>query len=133
MSVDNHNITIIATDGSDLKPTEAVSLVSLAGERYDFIISADKEVKNYWIRFKGLLDCRPKGAFQVALLHYEGASTDYPQEKVTYETAGRSGLVSVSFELNEKKKTFIFLCFMRTIFKSKPLLICTKFCPIKQY
>lgn len=97
MSIDNHNITVIATDGEYVQPREAESLVSLAGERYDFILNAKSEVKNYWIRFKGKLDCWHKRAHQVAVLHYEGAPNNDPEGNVTYETAGREGIVSLKF------------------------------------
>lgn len=35
----------------------ATSLVTYAGERYDFLLKADSEIDNYWIRFRGLMDC----------------------------------------------------------------------------
>lgn len=35
----------------------ATSLVTYAGERYDFVIEANNEIDNYWIRFRGLMDC----------------------------------------------------------------------------
>lgn len=35
----------------------ATSLVTYAGERYDFILEANNEIDNYWIRFRGLMDC----------------------------------------------------------------------------
>lgn len=100
MSVDNHNLTIIATDGENVEPIEAESLISLAGERFDFVLDANQEVKNYWIRFKGIQDCGPKQAYQVAILNYLGANEDQdPEGVVTYETAGRSGVVSSTFYL----------------------------------
>lgn len=35
----------------------ATSLVTYAGERYDFILEANNEIDNYWIRYRGLMDC----------------------------------------------------------------------------
>ena len=96
MSIDEHNITVISSDGEDLQPVETVSLVSLAGERFDFVVEANNEkIDNYWIRFKGLLDCKFKEAYQTAILHYDGADIDKePDGIVTYKTANRTGLVS---------------------------------------
>ncbi|KAK6186504.1 hypothetical protein SNE40_008533 [Patella caerulea] len=50
ISIDEHNLTIIASDGYDLKPKTVESLVINPGERYDFIITTDKPVGNYWVR-----------------------------------------------------------------------------------
>ncbi|GAB6033503.1 hypothetical protein CHUAL_013382 [Chamberlinius hualienensis] len=53
VTVDNHPLTIIATDGNSVKPETYDSLVIYPGERYDFVINANQTVGNYWIRFKG--------------------------------------------------------------------------------
>nr|XP_023019016.1 laccase-1-like [Leptinotarsa decemlineata] len=97
MSFDNHTIKVISTDGSDVVPVEATSLVTYAGERFDFILDADQEKGLYWIRFKGLMDCdeRFTKAFQVAVLQYDGLNAtieDYPEDIVTYENAHRNGI-----------------------------------------
>ena len=75
----------------------ADSLVTYAGERFDFVLNANKSVGNYWIRFRGLMDCdeRFTSAHQVAILHYDGASEfDEPLGEVSYKAAYRQGLVS---------------------------------------
>lgn len=76
----------------------AVSLVTYAGERFDFIIEANQEIENYWIRFRGLMDCdeRFTKAKQVAVLHYEGAMEVEPNGDPTWEENHRDGLVSAS-------------------------------------
>lgn len=35
----------------------ATSLVTYAGERYDFILEANNQIDNYWIKYRGLMDC----------------------------------------------------------------------------
>ncbi|ESO89918.1 hypothetical protein LOTGIDRAFT_124140, partial [Lottia gigantea] len=50
ISIDNHNITIIASDGYDIEPFTAESLIINPGERYDFYITADQPTNNYWVR-----------------------------------------------------------------------------------
>nr|BAJ06131.1 laccase 1 isoform S [Nephotettix cincticeps] len=86
MYIDKHNVTYISSDGYDFDPVVADSLVSYAGERWDFVLNANQEVGNYWIRFAGLMDCdqRFTSAHQVAVLHYEGAPELEPKEPVGY-------------------------------------------------
>ena len=50
ISVDQHEITIIASDGYDLEPKLVESFVIHPGERFDFLLKADRKVDNYWIR-----------------------------------------------------------------------------------
>ena len=67
ISVDNHNLTVIASDGFNIEPIEVGSLVTYAGERFDFVINANQLISNYWIRLRGLMDCdqRFTSAYQV--------------------------------------------------------------------
>ncbi|KAJ8954969.1 hypothetical protein NQ318_000400 [Aromia moschata] len=74
----------------------ATSLVTYAGERFDFILNADQDKGLYWIRFRGLMDCdeRFKMAHQVAVLQYEGVDAtidDYPEDIPDYDTSHREG------------------------------------------
>jgi len=64
----------------------AESFVSYAGERFDFIIEMDQPVDNYWMRFRGLMDCDERflSAHQVAILRYEGAAEKEPLGEVSY-------------------------------------------------
>ena len=50
VSVDQHDLTIIATDGASIEPYTAKSIVIFNAERYDFVLRADKKPDNYWIR-----------------------------------------------------------------------------------
>ncbi|XP_026470768.1 laccase-2-like [Ctenocephalides felis] len=94
ISVDNHTMTVISTDGFDTQPVEVESLVTYAGERFDFIIDADQDTDNYWIRMRGLMDCdsRFTKAHQVAVLHYDGASDDEPDLELSWELNTKEGL-----------------------------------------
>lgn len=40
--IQNHTIQVIASDSFDLQPVTVDSLVSTAGERYDFVINANQ-------------------------------------------------------------------------------------------
>lgn len=87
LSVDDHNLTVIASDGFDLEPVEVASLVLYAGERFDFILYANQKINNYWIRYRGLMDCdeRFTSAHQVAILRYKGAAMEDPSVQPTYD------------------------------------------------
>lgn len=93
VSVDNHTIYVVSSDGRDIEPIEAESLVSYAGERFDFIVNMDQKIDNYWIRFRGLMDCDERflSAHQVAILRYEGAEDVDPKGEVSYHR-NRTGL-----------------------------------------
>ncbi|KAL9880339.1 multicopper oxidase 1 isoform 1-T2 [Glossina fuscipes fuscipes] len=86
ISIDNHTLTAINSDGYDFEAVDVGSIVTYAGERFDFIVNANQIIDNYWIRFKGLMDCdeRFTSAFQVAILRYDGAPLEEPTAKLTY-------------------------------------------------
>lgn len=78
------------------------SFVSYAGERWDFVVEATANIGNYWMRFKGLMDCdeRFTKAFEVAVLHYDGSSDGEPEDIPTYDNSLNSGIVSIT-KLND--------------------------------
>lgn len=96
--MDNHTMVVVSSDGSDLEPEEATSLVTYAGERFDIIVQMDQPEDNYWIRYRGLMDCdeRFTSALQLAVLHYEGADGGLPDGEPTYENSVPEGLVNKS-------------------------------------
>ena len=77
----------------------AESLVSYAGERFDFIVEMNQEIGNYWIRFRGLMDCdqRFRSAHQVGVLRYQGAIEEYPNGTVSYERVPMNTSALVKF------------------------------------
>ena len=76
ISVDNHKLTIIATDGFDIEPQKADSFIINVGERYDFVITTNQSVGNYWIRGQTLES--NKNTTSEAILHYMGAPNAEP-------------------------------------------------------
>lgn len=78
----------------------AASLVTYAGERFDFILSADQEKDLYWIRFRGLMDCdeRFTKAYQMAVLEYKGLNVSedsYPAGPIpNWDNSHKDGIVS---------------------------------------
>ena len=78
-SIDNHNLTVIASDGSPLEPYTIDSIVLYSGERYDIIVHTNQDVRSYWMRASGMLLCGTLKAFQLAVVKYEGASDKEPE------------------------------------------------------
>ncbi|XP_059056219.1 uncharacterized protein LOC131850085 [Achroia grisella] len=117
LSIDGHNITVIASDGYDLKPIVATSLVTYAGERYDFVVDASNEIDNYWIRFRGLMDCdeRFTKAKQVAVLHYEGAMEVEPEGDPTWEELHNEGLQLNALNKGEEEDETVSVAEMRSL------------------
>ncbi|XP_008487811.1 laccase [Diaphorina citri] len=95
LSIANHTLTAINSDGGDIKPISVGSIVSYAGERWDFILNATHHVGNYWIKMRGLMDCdeRFTSAYQTAVLRYEGAPDESPAGEVDYDATRTSGTV----------------------------------------
>nr|KAG5688688.1 hypothetical protein BaRGS_014399 [Batillaria attramentaria] len=93
-SIDNHTLMVIASDGSSFDPIVVDSFNIFAGERFDFVLIADKttELKNYWIRVRGLADCSVKKSHQEAVLRYEGAPQGLPELSRSYEAGERLGM-----------------------------------------
>ncbi|XP_038050215.1 laccase-5-like [Patiria miniata] len=88
VSIDNHTLNIIASDGAPLEPTETDSYIIYGGERFDFVLNADAAVGNYWMRVKGLADC--KFVQELAVVRYVGAPDEDPTED---EGIDRGGVV----------------------------------------
>lgn len=72
VSVDNHMLSVIESDGYPIKSTLVESFVINPGERFDFIIDANQPIGNYWIRGK-TLEVTPRNTIAEAILRYEGA------------------------------------------------------------
>lgn len=87
ISVDNHTLNVLASDGRYFEPVEVDSLVSYAGERFDFVINANQPIGNYWMRIRGLMDCdeRFTKAHQGAIIRYNGAEEEEPTAPLTYD------------------------------------------------
>ncbi|XP_049802828.1 uncharacterized protein LOC126237076 [Schistocerca nitens] len=94
MSVDGHSLLVISSDGADIDPVRVESLVTYAGERWDFVLEASAAVSSYWVRFQGLMDCGAEftKAHEVAVLRYQGSDLAMPAGNVSWEDAQRPGL-----------------------------------------
>ncbi|XP_046753251.1 laccase-1-like [Diprion similis] len=77
--IQNHNLTLIATDGSPIEPITVDAFVSYPGERYDFILSTNDTSLDgdaFWIYITGLGSCENMDIDQYAVLSYGTNGTD---------------------------------------------------------
>ncbi|XP_036355362.1 LOW QUALITY PROTEIN: laccase-like [Octopus sinensis] len=81
VSVDGHQIVIVASDGYGLKPTPVDYFIINPGERFDFTIHANNSVGNYWIRGQ-TLQMGKNNTFE-AILRYKGAPVEEPNSTVS--------------------------------------------------
>ncbi|KZV76730.1 multicopper oxidase [Peniophora sp. CONT] len=85
-SIDSHELTIIEVDGTNVQPLTVTQIQIFVGQRYSFVLQANKRVDNYWIR--ALPDFNPPADFtdgkNSAILRYFGA-------KITHPTTSNAG------------------------------------------
>jgi len=79
LSVEGHQMTVVASDGQEIEPELVSSLTISNGERFDFLISTEgKEAKSYQMTFAGAegswTEC--SGLATLAFLQYEDAPVD---------------------------------------------------------
>ncbi len=55
-SIDGHKLIVISSDGDVFQPKEVDYIVIHSGETYDFILNANQNAMNYWIRADTLED-----------------------------------------------------------------------------
>ncbi|XP_068159348.1 uncharacterized protein Mco4 [Drosophila tropicalis] len=75
LSIDGHDLEVIASDGNDIEPVVVQKIMFHGAERFDFVLHANQEVENYWIRIKGYSFCAKNQLHQEAVLHYQDADT----------------------------------------------------------
>ncbi|XP_071491136.1 uncharacterized protein [Diadema antillarum] len=92
VSVDAHNLTIIASDGHDIQPVDVDAIFVYGGERFDFILEAYEDPGNYWLRVKGFGGA--SDVQEVAIVRYEGAPDGDPSEP---EDIDRGGIILQEF------------------------------------
>jgi multicopper oxidase len=88
-AIDEHKLSVIASDGALTKPLEVDNLIIDVGERFDVIVKADQPAANYWIRAKTLEEDKEDHA--LAVLRYRGASVELPKSTATWGTLLKLG------------------------------------------
>ncbi|XP_055904977.1 uncharacterized protein LOC129940613 [Eupeodes corollae] len=69
LQIQAHSLKVIASDSFDVESNAYDTLVSNAGERYDFVLTANHTEGDFWIRVRALGQEKPMEA--LALLRYE--------------------------------------------------------------
>nr|BBC20923.1 laccase-like multicopper oxidase 1 [Nannophya pygmaea] len=141
LSIDNHTLLVISSDGGDIEPVKVDALVSYAGERFDFILvpelkrEAVGRQRKFWARFRGLMDCddRFSGAHQVAVIEYEldeadGVIIDFnlineeePPGEVSYAASERKGLIFNALNVGAATDGFHSVAELNAIGLSEPM------------
>lgn len=95
ISIDNHKLSMIASETGTFTPLLVDSFIINGGERYDFVLKTEKKPANYWIRYRGLGDCQNQGVqvSELAILRYRNSELAEPQGETDYDDAMRSGVV----------------------------------------
>ncbi|XP_021701212.1 laccase-5 [Aedes aegypti] len=82
LQIEKHQKTIISTDGGAVKPHTVDTLISISGERYDFVLTANQPPGNYWVRVRGIGFCNSQRVEGLAILSY--ADSSIPTEKLMF-------------------------------------------------
>jgi iron transport multicopper oxidase len=83
-SIDGHTMTVIEADGVNTQPYTVDSIQIFAGQRYSFVVTANRPVGNYWIRANPNIGTRGfAGGINSAILRYQGAPAIDPNTTST--------------------------------------------------
>ncbi|PSN51485.1 hypothetical protein C0J52_00762 [Blattella germanica] len=72
LSIQDHPVLIIAVDGCPIEPVLVDSVVFYAGERYDFVVDANQDIKSYWIHVRASSICEVHKIYTLGILRYNG-------------------------------------------------------------
>ena len=106
ISIDQHKLSEIESDGFLIEPIEVESLLLIGGESYVIEVAANQPVDSYWIRAETLKDGegpyvrksgRPKGII-LAVLQYQGSNSELEP-------------TSVRNTCTENEPCYVFNCF----------------------
>uniref|UniRef100_A0A0B6Z3I0 Laccase n=1 Tax=Arion vulgaris TaxID=1028688 RepID=A0A0B6Z3I0_9EUPU len=97
VSIDEHTIKLVETDGYTIQPVFVESFIINPGERYDFEITANQSIASYWIRAQ-TLEINVQNHIALAILKYEGATDQEPTTtKKTCSNSDRCLVVNCPF------------------------------------
>ena len=90
ITIQSHNVKVIATDAFPVQPVEVNRIGISSGERFDFVLTADQKVGNYWVRVFTEAPACMGVPDEFAILRYEGAPIEEPQ--VSFSKVPMDGL-----------------------------------------
>ncbi|EIM87621.1 laccase [Stereum hirsutum FP-91666 SS1] len=86
-SIDQHRMTVIEADGSNVDPLTVDSITVYAGQRYSVIVNANQKVDNYWMRaLPDLNDPSFTNGKNSAIMRYKGARSVDPTTPLVNST-----------------------------------------------
>ncbi|EJF61592.1 laccase [Dichomitus squalens LYAD-421 SS1] len=103
-SIDNHDLTVIETDGIETQPVTINAIQIFSSQRYSVVLTANQTIGNYWIRAHpndGKLVGYTEG-YNSAILRYDGAP---PVEPKTSQQATQNLLNEVDLHPLVPRKT----------------------------
>ncbi|KAF8182147.1 Cupredoxin [Mycena galopus ATCC 62051] len=82
--IDGHSMTVIEADGVSTQPLVVDSIEIQPGQRYSFVLKANQQIDNYWIRsVPNFGDTSFTGGVNSAILRYLHAPNSDPQTNTT--------------------------------------------------
>lgn len=93
-SIDNHMMTIIEVEGTNVQPLDVDEIQIFAGQRYSFVLNANQPIDNYWIRaLPDRANDTTDNGVNSAILRYASACINDP---TTRNTSGQVPLVETN-------------------------------------
>lgn len=77
---------------------EIIIFDNILGERYDFILHANKSVGSYWIQVRGMGACALQNTQQLAILRYKDAPSKPLIPSPSYDKGLPQGIVSIIYK-----------------------------------
>ncbi|KAJ3643230.1 hypothetical protein Zmor_025954 [Zophobas morio] len=93
LTIQGHDLILIATDGEPVHPVQVNTIISFSGERYDFVINANQAPGAYWIQLRGLGECGIRRVQQLAILRYARGPYQPSTAAPTYDFGIPQGVV----------------------------------------
>ncbi|KAJ2916727.1 hypothetical protein MD484_g3720, partial [Candolleomyces efflorescens] len=83
-SIDGHTMTVIEADGVSVTPYTVDNIQIFAGQRYSFVLNANQDIANYWVRSNPNVGTTGfTGGINSAILRYVGAADADPVSSQT--------------------------------------------------
>lgn len=94
-TIDNHVLTVIANDLVPIVPYNTTNVILASGQRYDIIVTANREAGNFWLRSLLQTSCNlisnDKADDVLGIIRYEGADTTVEPTSTSYEISDSCG------------------------------------------
>ena len=100
VAIENHNMTVVETDGHPTTPKTVQSLDINTGQRYSVLITTDQPVGLYWISV--MTRHRPALVTGQAILRYKSSNGSEPSTHVSDVMASQPAWDNITFSFNQQ-------------------------------